>query len=387
MSVRLDALRKQHNDIRSGIDNIERTASTAGRDLTDAEQTDVDALYARAESLLPEIETEARRVGSMDAAASVLARVNPSQPVQTRSTPAAPAPDMTVGEWMSLHIRAKQGDDEAAELLTRAVAGQTTADTPGILPVPIIGPVMKFADSGRPVFNSFTSRPMPSGGKQFTRPKVTQRVQVAEQAQELDEIVSRKMVIGGDPVTKRTFAGALEMSEQDVDFTDPAALQIVVQDFVDVYAEITEAMACAALVTLGAAPTSPWTATNIGTLITSITDGIGIVYADSKKQADTLWLSLDEAMTLAGVSNATTNVSAMSLIRQALSDAGMPLNIVVGPQLPPDTRIVGASSLVESYEQIKGLITAPDVSHLGVVMAYRGYAAVFGYATGFVKLV
>jgi hypothetical protein len=387
MSARLDALRKQHSDIRDGINVIESKATSRGGDLTDAEQADVDKLYERAEQMLPEIEAEAKKVGSIDAAAAVLARVNPSQVITRSTKPEQAPPDLTIGEWMCLHVRSKQGDQEAGELLQRAVAGMTTSDTPGVLPTPIIGPAIKFADSGRPVWNSFTSRPMPASGKQFTRPKVTQRVNVAEQANELDELVSRKMVIGGDPVTKRTFGGVLELSEQDIDWTDPSAMQLVIQDFVDVYAEVTEAVACAALIALAAAPTSPWTATNIGTLITSITDAIGIVYTDSKKQADTLWLSLDEAMTLAGVSNATTNVSAMSLIKQALNDAGMPLNVVVGPQLPADTRIIGASSLVESYENVKGLIQAPDVSHLGVVMAYRGYAATFGYASGFVKLV
>jgi len=141
------------------------------------------------------------------------------------------------------------------------------------------------------------------------------------------------------------------------------------------------------LMTLAAAPTTPWTATNVGTIIASITTAIGIVYTDSKRIADTLWLSMDAALALAGSSNSTTNVSAMTLIRQALSDAGMPLNFVVGPTLPANTRVVGNSGLVESYENVKGLITAPDVSHLGVIMAYRGYAAIFGYASGFVAMV
>jgi hypothetical protein len=387
VSIRLDALRRQHADIRDGINVIETKAQSGNRDLSDQEQKDVDALYARAETLLPEIEAEASKVGSMDAAAAVLARVAPQQ-LTTRSTaPATPAPDLTVGEWMSLHIRSKQGDQEATDLLMRAVAGQTTADNVGIMPVPIIGPVMKFADSRRPVFNSFTSRPMPASGKTFTRPRVTQRVNIAEQAAELDELVSRKMTIASDTVTKRTFGGVLELSEQDVDWTDPSAMQLVVQDFVDMYAEVTETAAVTALTTLAAAPTTPWTATNVGTIISSITTAIGIVYTDSKRQADTLWLSMDAALALAGLSNTTTNVSAMSLIRQALNDAGMPLQIVVGPTLPANTRIVGASGLVESYENVKGLITAPDVSHLGVVMGYRGYAAIFGYASGFVAMV
>lgn len=388
MSFRLDALRKQHTEIRDGITAIEAKAQTAKRDLSDAEQTDVDALYARAETLLPDIEAEGKKQGSIDAAAAVLAKI-PAVTHQRSHTPAKadvdPTP-MTVGDWMTLHIRSQQGDDEATDLLTRAVAGQTTADTGSIIPTPILGPVMKLADSRRPVWASFTSRPMPASGKQFSRPRITQRVLVAEQVAELDELASRKMTLTGDLVTKRTFGGVLEISEQDIDWTDPAAMQIAIQDFVDVYAEVVEVAAVDALMALAAAPLGAWDATSINTLISSITGGIGTIYADSKRVPDTLWLSLDEAMTLAGTSNPTTGVSAISLIKQALDDAGMPLKFVVGPGLPADTRIIGASSLVESYENIKGLVTAPDVSHLGVVMAYRGYAATYGLAAGFVRL-
>ncbi|MEP7114605.1 MAG: phage major capsid protein, partial [Ilumatobacteraceae bacterium] len=198
MSVRLDALRKQHTDIRDGIAVIEGKAQTAKRDLTADEQTDVDALFARAETLLPEIEAEGKKQGSIDTAAAVLAKFPAS--THQRSTPAKPAAavePMTVGEWMTLHIRSQQGDDEATELLMRAPAGQTTADTGAIIPTPIIGPVIKLADSRRPVWASFTSRPMPASGKQFSRPRITQRVLVAEQVAELDELASRKMTLTG----------------------------------------------------------------------------------------------------------------------------------------------------------------------------------------------
>src|SRR4249920_4074326 len=301
MSVRLDSLRRQHTEIRDGINAIEQKAASANRDLTDSESADVDALYKRAEQILPDIEAEAAKQQSMDAAASVLARVAPSTQLVTRAQPPAATPpvELTVGEWLSLHIRAKRGDSEAVELLTRAVAGQTTGDNAGILPVPILGPVTKLADSRRPVWNSFTSRPMPASGKTFSRPRVTQRVNVAEQAAELDELASRKMTIVGDAVTKRTFGGVLELSEQDIDWTDPSALQLAIQDFVDMYAEVTELAACTALMTLAAAPTTPWTATNVGTMISSITTAISIVYTDSKRIADTLWLSMDAALTLA----------------------------------------------------------------------------------------
>lgn len=395
MSIRLDALRRQHSDIEAGIDAIEAKAIAEGRDLDDAEKTDSDALYARAKALQPDIEAEAAKVESLQASAKVLARVLPeagAAGLRKRSTPAAAgasggaAPEvMNVGEFMSLCVRSQKGDDAATELLKRAVDTQTTTETPGIIPVPIVGPVTKFADSARPVWSSFTSRPMPSAGKKFNRPRVTQRVLVAEQMAELAELASRNMAITSDEVTKRTFGGVLELSEQDIDWTDPAAMQLAIEDFTDYYAEVTELAACTALVAL-ATTDSDWDPTDPGTIIASVMAGIGAGYATSKKIPDTLWLSLDEALTLAGTTNSTTDTSALALLNQALREAGLSMTTVVGPQLPADTRILGVKKLVESYENVKGLVTAPDVSHLGVFMAYRGYAATYGRAEGFVNL-
>lgn len=395
MSIRLDALRRQHAEIKAGIDAIEQAAVAENRDLTETEQADSDTLYARAQALAPDIEAEAAKVDSLNASAKVLARVLPEggpEPLRRRSAPGGAAvlgvvgaEVMTVGEFMSLHVRAKKGDDAAAELLKRAVDTQTTTETPGIIPVPIVGPVTKFADSTRPVWSSFTSRPMPAAGRKFNRPRVTQRVAVGEQAAELDELDSQNMAITSDEVTKRTFGGVLKMSEQDIDWTDPSAMQLAIEDFTDVYAEVTELAACTALVALASAD-SDWDPTDPGTIIGSVMAGIGAVYATAKKVPDTFWLSLDEALTLAGTTNSTTDLSALALLNQALREAGMPLNIVVGPQLPADTRILGVKKLVESYENVKGLVTAPSVTDLGVFMAYRGYAAVYGRAEGFVNL-
>lgn len=249
--------------------------------------------------------------------------------------------------------------------------------------MPILGPVIKLADSRRPVFQLFTSRPMPDAGKTFSRPQITQRVNVAQQANELDELASRKMTITGNTVTKMTIGGVLEISEQDIDWTDPAVL-IVVQDFVDYYAEQTEAQAIAALVL--AAATSDYDDTSIATVIDSVMAGVQAVYTSAKRMPDTCWLSLDSMFELAGTTNTTTNVSALTLIKQALADAGVPLQFVTAPGLAAGKKIIGASSLVESYERQKGLLSAPDVSHLGVNIAYRGYAAFFGLAAGFVSL-
>lgn len=383
MSVRLDALRKQFNDAKSGIDTIEGKARSAGRDLNETEQGEIDTLLQRCEDLTPEIETEGARMDRMSAAAGVLARIQPSSNVVVRSEP---APTPSPAEYMTLVVRSKMGYQDATEMLQRTVATQLTTDTPGIIPVPIVGPLIKLADDSRPVFASMTSRPMPSSGKTFNRPRVTQRVLVAEQTTELTELASRKMTITGDAVTKRTFGGTLEISRQDIDWTDPSAMQVALDDFVGEYANITEAAACTALVTLAAA-TSTYTATSIASIISSFMTGIQAGYTAAKRLPDTLWLSLDQLIALSANTNTTTNVSAISLLKQVLNDAGVNLKVVTAPQLASGTRILGNSGLVESYEQQLGLLSMPDVTHLGVNISYAGYVAFYGLAAGFVSLV
>ncbi len=399
----LEALLQRSAEVTDAIETLEAKIVAEGRSdaMTPEEQHDLDALYARAEQMKPELLKASERADLVNAGTTVTAKYARTS-LATRSTPTRPTAEQpgaeptTAGEWMALRVRAIASrsmenevlppDPEAVELFKRALDTMTTAETGGALPVPILGPVIKFHDSSRPVWNSFTSRPMPTSGKTFTRPRVTQRVTVGAQSSELAEISSQNMALTGDTVTKATYAGGLRISEQDLDWTDPAMLQLVIEDFVEVYAEATEAVACAKIVAL-ATTTADWVATNIGTIIGSITAGITSVYGTAKKMPDTVWLSLDEYLSLAGTTNSTTNVSALALVRQTLAEAETPMKFVVGPQLAADTRIVGVSSLVESYEHVKGLLSAPVVSNLGVDIAYRGYAATYGRAEGFCKLV
>lgn len=389
MFSRLESLRQQFNAARDAMSAIEAAATAdGGRELTEAEAAEIATLTTRCEQLGEEIAPLAKRAESINATAAILGRITPSAAPAFIGR-AQPKPEdiakMTAGEYLSLHWRQANGDADAGQLITRAVAGMTTTDNGGVIPVPIVGELVKLADDSRPVFNSFTPQPMPGKGKTFTRPRVTQRVSVGNQAAELDEVSSQKMTITGDTVTKKTYAGVLEISEQDIDWTEPAVLDLVLTDFIGVYAQVTENWACDALEALGTT-TAVWDATDVTSIVSSILTGVQTVYNAAKRMPDTCWLSLDELLGLAGTVNTTETATALTVIRQALADAGVPLRFITGPQLTAETIILGASSLVEVYEQQKGFISAANVSHLGADIAYRGYVASYGRAAGFVKL-
>jgi hypothetical protein len=55
-----------------------------------------------------------------------------------------------------------------------AVSQDMTSDTPGLLPVPVLGPVFQNYNFIRPVVAAFGTRAMPQGsGISFTRPSIT----------------------------------------------------------------------------------------------------------------------------------------------------------------------------------------------------------------------
>lgn len=392
MFPRLTALRTQFTELRNGAELIQRTANAANRELTDAEKADADALLDRAEALRPDIERLAAQHESLAATSAILDRIGATAPGQLLDrTQPREAAKLTAGEYFAALFAMQAGDTTEAEFLDRTAryidrATQTTADSLGLLPIPIIGDVIKLADSRRPVFLSMSQRPMPAQGRKFDRPRISQRAQVGEQAAELDVLSSRKMIVTFDEVTKRTVGGTLELSNQDIEWTDPAALDLLVTDFADLYAEFTESIACTALIAL-AATTSPYVPTTVATIVDSYVDGVVAAYNLSKRTPDTVWLDLASWATLASTTTASENRSALAVLRETLSELGTPVRFVVGPQLGADTRIVGTSTLTEAYEKQNGLLRGLKVSNLAQEVAYSGYVAFYGRAEFGVKLV
>lgn len=371
---RITVLNDEKMQVRSAVEAIEAAAAAEGRgELTADEQTNVDALLGRAQELNDEIE-KASRVEALLGRAAV---ANKAVAVNM-----APAID-NAGEFFSLWARSKDGDKDA-EMRVRATL--VTGDSPALLPDPIVGEMFKIVDASRPIFSSFKRGVMPAKGKTFNRLKVAQRVSVTEQAAELDALASQKFLVGFDTVTKQAWGGQLGLSEQDIDWTEPSALQMVIQDFLETYAETIEGYVASWLPSSVSA-SSAFTATNPGTVTSSLTTAANAIYTAVKRAPDTLWLSLDEALELAANLNTDSTKSAIEIAKAAMAEVGIPLNVVVGPQFAANTRILGVASLVESYEQTKGFLEAVNVGTRSRDISYMGYTANFIRSTGFRKLV
>jgi HK97 family phage prohead protease len=131
----------------------------------------------------------------------------------------------------------------------QAAAGDIlTTDTPGLLPVPVLGPVFQDLNFVRPVVTAFGARSMPNTpSKTFVRPTITTHTSAATQT-EGSAVSATTMVIASNTVTKSTVAGQVTMTMQDMDFTDPASMNIVLNDLAGEYLIKTDDIAADALV-------------------------------------------------------------------------------------------------------------------------------------------
>ena len=151
----------------------------------------------------------------------------------------------------------------ANQTAIQAAAGDVaTTDTPGLLPVPVLGPLVQNLNFIRPVVTALGARPMPnnSASKTFIRPTITTHTSAAAQANENTAVSATTMVIASNVVTKSTIAGQVTLSVQDVDFTDPAALQLILNDLMGEYLIATDNLACTNLLA-GATTSGVWDGT------------------------------------------------------------------------------------------------------------------------------
>ena len=154
----------------------------------------------------------------------------------------------SAGEYMAAY---HQGGDTFANI-NKAVAEYTaskrtalqaaagdvlTTDTPGLLPVPVLGPLVQDLNFIRPVVEALGARAYPDGGasKTFVRPTITTHTSVATQSSELSAASATTMVIASNTVSKTTLAGQVTLSVQDIDFTSPAAMQLILNDLMGEY--------------------------------------------------------------------------------------------------------------------------------------------------------
>jgi HK97 family phage major capsid protein len=291
----------------------------------------------------------------------------------------------SAGEYVLDMWKAGLGSPDAnqrLELYNRAAAHQTTSDNTGLLPTPILGPVVNFIDSARPLVAALGPRQLP--GSSFSRPRVTQHTAVAVQSAEKAELTSQKMIIGKLSVTPATIGGYVNISRQDVDWTQPSVMDIVINDLAAQYAILTEATAVQAFYAGGTAsavtiPATP-TADNVAAAFWS---AAGSVYTATKGQGRLIAAASPDVLGILGglfapvnpVDSQSTGFSAATFGQGAMgSIGGIPVYVTAGFAAAKSLMIM-SSAAGEIYEDRIGSLQVVEPSVLGIQVAYAGYFA------------
>jgi HK97 family phage major capsid protein len=384
MSAYLDRLTTDFDTITAGIDEILNRAAEENRDATPEETQAIERDQTRADKLQADID----RYGAMEVTRAkvnaVRAKVPQTPQVQRTIQDREPVDPQkvlreafpTLGDYMVTVSRALAGDQEAAQVIERATADQTTADNPGLIPRPILGPVVNLIDSTRPFIQSISNRPLPASGS-FDRPKISQHVAIGKQAAEKTETASRKMIIDKLPVAPDTFAGHVDISRQDIRRTTPGIMQIIAEDFAVQYALETDASAVAdfvASVTGAPIMVVSYAAADISRAIFEAA-GVALSAHQSLALPDTLWVSTDVWGGLGGVYSPNGAPIFPSLTPESTTGNVLGLKVVVDPYFPVNTSILGSSRLAEWYEDVDGLLQVADVPLYGTTVGYAGDGA------------
>lgn len=379
MGAYLDRLNAEYDEAITGIDTVIDRAAEEKRDVSDDENKSVE----RARERLGVLKAEIERYTAIekDQAAVTALRANAPAPRTTAVKVSEPVYDIarefpTPAHYAITVHRATALRDpaarEALERLDRATAHQTTLDNPGLIPLTVLGPVLNFLSTSRAFVNSITNRPLPSG--KFDRPVITQHVAVDKQPAEKDLTASQKMVVGSLPATAATYAGHLNISRQDIKWSSPSILQIVFDDFAAIYANVTDADACAQFLADMAAPVEIASAT-----AADINKAVYSAAQNSLTTAgvfpDTMWVSPDVWGLMGSMVTSLDTPLFPSLSVTGQSGNPLGLRLVVDPNFAAQTMVVGPSRFAEWYEDVDGLMQVGEPDVLGQLVGYAGYAA------------
>ena len=286
----------------------------------------------------------------------------------------------------------------------QAAAGDVlTTDTPGLLPVPVLGPLVQDLNFLRPVVEAVGARAYPDSGqsKTFIRPTITTHTSVAAQSPELSAVSATTMVIASNSISKTTLAGQVTLSVQDIDFTSPAAMALILNDLMGEYMIASDNLAADNLLT-AATSSGVWDGT-VADLLKSVYDSAVDISNGRNWTPTHMFVSPDVWGQLGQLADTTGRpvfpfIGAGLTGQNALGNAtasswnGNPLGLqlVVDSNFAAKTMIItrvgqGQGDAYEFYESIRGLQSLENPSVLGRNMSFHGYVSTFAAIGGMIR--
>lgn len=286
----------------------------------------------------------------------------------------------------------------------QAAAGDVlTTDTPGLLPVPVLGPLVQDLNFLRPVVEAVGARAYPDNGQQktFIRPTITTHTAVGTQSTELSAVTAQTMVIASNSVSKTTLAGQVTLSAQDISFTSPEAMSLILNDLMGEYMIASDNLAADNL--LAAATSSGvWDGT-VADLLKSVYDAASDISTGRNWLPTHMFVSVDVWSQLGQLQDSTGR-QIFPLIANGLSGynaAGsqnatswngnpLGLQLIVDSNFAAKTMVItrvgqGQGDAYEFYESIRGLMSVEQPSVLGRQFSFHGFVSTFAAIPGMIR--
>jgi len=297
----------------------------------------------------------------------------------------------SAGAYVMDSYKSHLGDRDAQERLemfARAAAHQKTSDNLGVVPDPVIGEVVNFIDAARPIVSALGPRDLPSST--WHRPLVTQHTSVAKQgtngaaADEKTELVSQKMTISRLTANAVTYGGYVNVSKQNIDFSQPSVMDLIINDLAAQYAIETEAATADALASTGTSAVSydltPTTGTPAEAVAGALWTAAATAYAAVKGQgrlvlavSPTVLKNFGPLFAPVNPQNAQSGGFSASGFGQGVIGTISGIQVVMSSGLSSSEAFLFSTAALEVYEQRVGTLQVTEPSVLGVQVAYAGY--------------
>jgi hypothetical protein len=191
--------------------------------------------------------------------------------------------------------------------------------------------------------------------------------------------------VSSNIVTRETFGGTVLVSEQDVDWTDPASVDIILQDLAGQYADATDNAAADAMYA-GATDRGNWAGTAVS-LLADVYSMAQLIAANTNVLPTHMFVGPDTWAKIGGLVDGDNRplfpsvgpMNAMNNSYTANSWNGNPLGLtlVVDKNLAAKVLMVGCAAGpfagFEIYENQRGLIAIDKPEVLGRQISFRGY--------------
>ena len=281
-----------------------------------------------------------------------------------------------------------------------------TGDFPGTLPLPVISPVVQNLNYIRPLVTALGARALPNGnGFSFIRPTISTHTSAAVQASQNTDVSQTAMVVAANQVERITVGGSAVLSMQLVDFTDPAALNVILNDLMGQYMLATDAVACDAL-NSASQSSGTWDGVSAAGLLTALYTAAYDASVGTNFFVDTLVLPVKQWQYLGQLVDDSDRpvfpaIGAPGLLGMNTLGAGsaaqwsgqnpLGLQTVVDSQLDAidnkNLTLINASRSFEFYENMRGLMTVEQPSKIAREFSYSGTVATFAAIPSMIRYI